>query len=134
MIRSWCSAPLSGVVVDGGRRSCGVGGDVVLSDLSDQGVADEDVVDQFGASSIFAAEALGFGDAWGQIPRRCGPVVGASKPLVAISEPGGPLRIWVVAASTSSLRSPSPSPMLVVVRQQVGGGGADGDSFGGPAI
>jgi hypothetical protein len=42
---------------------------VVLSDLSDQGVADEDVVDQFLASPIDAAEALGFGDAWGQIPQ-----------------------------------------------------------------
>ena len=42
---------------------------VVLSDLSDQGVADEDVVDQFLASPIFAAEALGFGDAWGQMPQ-----------------------------------------------------------------
>jgi hypothetical protein len=29
---------------------------VVLSDLSDQGMADEDVVDQFLASPIFAAE------------------------------------------------------------------------------
>ena len=69
MIRSGCSAPLGGVVVDGGGRSGGVGGDVVLSDLSDQGVADEDVVDQFIAPPIFAAEALGFGDAWGQIPQ-----------------------------------------------------------------
>jgi hypothetical protein len=34
-----------------------------------EGVADEDVVDQFLASSIDAAEALGFGDAWGQIPQ-----------------------------------------------------------------
>jgi hypothetical protein len=42
---------------------------VVLSDLSDQGVADEDVVDQFIAPPIFAAEALGFGDARGQIPQ-----------------------------------------------------------------
>ena len=42
---------------------------MVLSDLSDQGVADEDVVDQFLASPIDAAEALGFGDAWGQIPQ-----------------------------------------------------------------
>ena len=42
VIRSWCPAPLSGVVIDGGRRSGRVGGDVVLSDLSDQGVADED--------------------------------------------------------------------------------------------
>ena len=71
MIRSGCSAPLSGVVVDGGRRSGGVGGDVVLSDLSDQGVADEEVVDQFLASPIFAAEALGFGDAWARFHSRC---------------------------------------------------------------
>ena len=69
VIRSGCSAPVSGVVIDRGRRSGGVGGDVVLSDLSDQRVADEDVVDQFLASPIDAAEALGFGDAWGQIPQ-----------------------------------------------------------------
>ena len=69
MIRSGCSASFSGVIIDGGRRPGGVGGDVVLSYLSDQGVADEDVVDQFVASPIFAAEALGFGDAWGQIPQ-----------------------------------------------------------------
>ena len=42
---------------------------MVLSDLSDQGVADEDVVDQFLAAPIDAAEALGFGNAWGQIPQ-----------------------------------------------------------------
>jgi len=41
---------------------------VVLRDLSDERVAGEDVVDQFLASPIDAAEALGFGDAWGQIP------------------------------------------------------------------
>ena len=69
MIRSGCSTPLSGVVIDGGRRSGGVGDDVVLSDLSDQGEADEEVVNQFLAPAIDAAEALGFGDAWGQIPK-----------------------------------------------------------------
>ena len=48
-----------------GVDSGGVGGDVVLGNLPDQGVADEDVVDQFIASPIFAAETLGFGDAQG---------------------------------------------------------------------
>jgi hypothetical protein len=81
---------------------------VVLSDLSDQGVADEDVVDKFRASPIDAAEALGFGDAWERFHSRCqSPWPGWSKPPVPISDPVGPLRIWVVAASTSSLRSPS---------------------------
>jgi hypothetical protein len=108
VIRSGCSAPLSGVVIDRGRRPGRVGGDVVLSDLSDQRVAHEDVVDQFLASPIDAAEALGFGDAWGQIHSRCrSPWSGWLRPRVPISDPVGPLRIWVVAASTSSLRSPS---------------------------
>jgi hypothetical protein len=56
VIRSGCSAPLRGVVIDRGRRSGRVGDDVVLSEFSDQGMADEDVVDQFLASPIFAAE------------------------------------------------------------------------------
>ena len=81
---------------------------MVLSDLSDQGVADEDVVDQFLASPIDAAEALGFGDAWGQIPQPLRvALVGVVKAGGGDLYPGGPLRIWVVAASTSSLRSPS---------------------------
>ena len=98
----------SGVVIDRGRRPGRVGGDVVLSDLSDQRVAHEDVVDQFLASPIDAAEALGFGDAWGQIPQPLSvAVVGLVEAASAVSDPVGPLRIWVVAASTSSLRSPS---------------------------
>ena len=108
MIRSGRASALGWVVIDGGRRSGRVGGDVVLSDLSDQRVADKDVVDQFIASPIFAAEALGFGDAWGQIPQPLPvTVVGWLKTPVPISDPVGPLRICVVAPSTSSLRSPS---------------------------
>jgi hypothetical protein len=51
--------PASATAAGTQRRSGRVSGDMVLSDLSDQGVADEDVVDQFIASPIFAAEALG---------------------------------------------------------------------------
>ena len=40
-----------------------------MGDRSDERMTDEDVVDQFFASPIDAAEALGFGDAWGQIPQ-----------------------------------------------------------------
>jgi hypothetical protein len=54
---------------------------VVLSDLSDQGVADKDVVDQFLASPIDSAEALGFEDARGEVPKPLRvTVVGAVKP------------------------------------------------------
>lgn len=42
---------------------------MVLGDLSDERMTDEDVVDQFFASPIDAAEALGFGDPWGEIPQ-----------------------------------------------------------------
>ena len=40
-----------------------------MGDLSDERMTDEDVVDQFFASPIDAAEALDFGDSWGQIPQ-----------------------------------------------------------------
>jgi hypothetical protein len=85
------------------------GGDQIrVLRASSQRVAHEDVVDQFLASPIDAAEALGFGDAWGQIHTRCrSPWSGWLRPPVPISDPVGLLRIWVVAASTSSLRSPS---------------------------
>ena len=45
VIRPGRASALGGVVVDGGRGSGGVGGDVVLGDLSDQRLTDEDVVD-----------------------------------------------------------------------------------------
>ena len=45
MVRSGRASALGGVVVYGGSGSCGVGGDVVLGDLSDKRMTDEDVVD-----------------------------------------------------------------------------------------
>jgi len=54
---------LGGVVVYGGSGSCGVGGDVVLGDLSDERMTDEDVVDQFLAAPVDSAESLLGGDA-----------------------------------------------------------------------
>ena len=46
------------------------GGDQIrVLRASSQRVAHEDVVDQFLASPIDAAEALGFGDPWGEIPQ-----------------------------------------------------------------
>ena len=50
MVRPGRASPLGGVVVYGGRRSGRVGSDVVAGDLSDEGMADEDVVDQFMAA------------------------------------------------------------------------------------
>jgi hypothetical protein len=66
VIGSGRAAAFGRVVIDGGGRPGrvgGVGGDVVLSDLSDQGVADEDVIDEFFAPAVDAAEALRFGGA-----------------------------------------------------------------------
>jgi hypothetical protein len=84
------------------------GGDQIrVLRASSQRVAHEDVVDQFLASPIDAAEALGFGDAWGQIPQPLSVAVVGLVEAASFSDPVGPLRIWVVAASTSSLRSPS---------------------------
>ena len=75
------------------------GGDQIrVLRASSERVAHEDVVDQFLASPTDAAEALGFGDAWGQIHSRCRSLwSGWLRPPVPISDPVGPLRIWVVA-------------------------------------
>ena len=69
MVRPGRASALGGVVVYGGSGSRGVGGDVVLGDLSDKHMTDEDVVDQFLASSVDSAESLLGRDAWGQIPQ-----------------------------------------------------------------
>src|SRR6478672_13442650 len=52
-----------------GGGSGGVGGDVVLHDLSDERMADEDVVDQFPASAVDSAESLLGRDAGGEVPK-----------------------------------------------------------------
>ena len=80
MVRSGRASALVGVLVDGWGGSCGVGGDVVLVDLSDEGMADEDVVDQFLATSVYSAESLFGGDARGEVPKSLRvTVVGAVK-------------------------------------------------------
>jgi hypothetical protein len=60
-------AAVVGVVVDGG--SDWAGGDVAVSDGVGDQVAAEDVVDEFSAASVDAAEALRFGDAVGKSAR-----------------------------------------------------------------
>src|SRR6478672_438371 len=52
-----------------GGGSGGVGGDVVLGDLSDERMADEDVVDQFLSSAVDSAESLLGRDARGEVPK-----------------------------------------------------------------
>ena len=125
-----------GVVINRGRRSGGVGGDVVLSDLSDQGV----LTKMWSINSLrpryLRLKRWASGMRGARFHSRCAsPLSGWSKPPVAISEPVGPLRIWVVAASTSSLRSPSTITELFVGHSSAGpwqGRGSDG--FGCSAI
>ena len=130
---------MGGVVVYGGSGSGGVGSDVVLSDLSDERRTDEDVVNQFLASPIDAAEALLGRDAWGQIPQPLRVTfVGAAKPggtdlgagWSVEDLRGGGLDLVVEVAEHHHRRL----VVVVVVVQEGGGSGADGDSFGGSAI
>jgi hypothetical protein len=69
VVRPGRASALGGVVVYGGSGSCGVGGDVVLGDLSDERMTDKDVVDQFLASSVDSAESLLGRDAGGEVPK-----------------------------------------------------------------
>ena len=69
MVRRGRASPLGGVVVYRGRGSCGVGGDVVLGDLSDQRLTDEDVVDQFLSSPVDSGESLLGRDARREVPK-----------------------------------------------------------------
>ena len=95
MIRPGRASPLVGVVVYGGGGPGGVGGDVVLGDLSNEPMTDEDVVDQFLASSVDSAESLLGRDARGEVPKPLRVTfVGAVKPVVPITKrPGIETRI-----------------------------------------
>ena len=85
---------------------------------------------------IFAAEALGFGEAWGQISQPLHvPCVGVVKAGGgdlragrAVEDLGGGGLDLVVEIAEHHQRC------LVVAGQQVGGSGAEGDGFGGSAI
>ena len=92
MVRPGRASALGGVVVYGGSGSRGVGGDVVLGDLSDKHMTDEDVVDQFLASSVDSAESLLGRDARGEVPKPLRvTVVGAVKASGADLRAGRPV-------------------------------------------
>ena len=79
---------------------------MVLSDLSDQRMTDEDVVDQFLAPRYMRADALGFGDVGADLTAACrSPWSGWLKPAVLL-DPRGAEDLGG-GGLDSSLRSPS---------------------------
>jgi hypothetical protein len=72
VIRPGRASPLVGVVIYGRSGPGGVRDDVVLSDLPDERLAGEEVVDQFLAAPVDAAESLFVfgGDARGEVCAR----------------------------------------------------------------
>ena len=94
------------VVGDRGRARV-AGGDVAVGHDLHEDMADQDVVDQLGLASVDAGEALLDWDPRGEVPQLLPVALIRLVEPVPISDPGGPSRSCVVAASGSSLRSPS---------------------------
>jgi hypothetical protein len=94
------------VVVD--RLRLRAGGDTAVVDAMADDVGGEDVVDELAAAPIDPRVPLRLGDAGGEVPQS-GPVA-LVRPGVAGGadlRAGRPCRIYMVAASGASLRSPS---------------------------
>ena len=136
MVRPGRVSALGGVVVYGGSGSCGVGGDVVLGDLSDKHMTHEDVVDQFLASSVDSAESLLGRDARGEVPKPLRvTVVGAVKAAGTNLRAGrsvddlsgGGLDFVVEVAEHDHGR-------LWMAGEQISGRGAHGGGFGAATV
>lgn len=105
MVGAGGAASFDRIVADGGGCS-GSGDHGSVSEVGDEGVADEDVVDELATAAVDAAVALLGRDAGGELSQ---PLLVA---LVRPGEAGGAdlragwaVQIWVVAASGTSLRS-----------------------------
>ena len=132
MVRPGRASPLGGVVVYGGSGSCGVGGDVVLGDLSDKRMTDEDVVDQFLAAPVDSAESLLGRNTRGEVPKPLRvTVVGAVKAggtnlraRWSVEDLGGG-GLDLVEHDNGTLR---------MAGKAVSGGGAHGGGFGAATV
>ena len=75
---------------------------------AEQGVADQDVVDQLRLALEDPGEPVLGGDPRGEVPQPpASPLSGWLNPPVPNCDPGGPYSSWVVAACGVSFRSPS---------------------------
>jgi hypothetical protein len=131
MVRLGRASALGGVVVYGGSGSCGVGGDVVLGDLSDERMTDEDVVDQFLASSVDSAESLLGRDAGGEVPKPLRvTLVGAVKASCADLRAGRPVEDLSSGRLHLIVEVAEHDNRTLMVGEQIGGSRAHGGGFG----
>ncbi len=94
-----------------------------MLDAGQEGVADQDVVDEFWLAGMDAGVPLVFGDARGEVPQPgCGAIVGAV-------EAGGTDR---GAGRTEEHLGGGRGRLVTVTGQELVGQAADGDGFGAP--
>jgi hypothetical protein len=116
--------------------SCGVAGDVVLVDLSDERMTDEDVVNQFLAAPVDSAESLLGRNPRGEVPKPLRvTVVGAVEAAGINLRAGWSVedlrggRLHLVVEVTEH-----DNGTLWMAGEEISGGRAHGGSFGGSAI